>query len=221
MSVITQHPYVIDIVLVLVLVVSWLIGAHRGFLKSLMSIAVLGVSLAGASWSAAHLTQPVVDWLKPTVLQRVIDQFLPQGGTSDSLSVVTMGSVPAGTLSDKLQDMLNTAQVTAQTAVTDAVTAVLTQVVHAVIFVVAFLVLLAVLWLITRPLEAASKLPAIHSIDAVGGGILGLLFGVLLAFILTWLCRRFGWLTAEMVSRTYITKYFTGSGFMELITALR
>ena len=218
MSVIAEHPYIIDIILVLVLVISWIIGAHRGFLKSLMGIAVLGVSLAGASWSAAHLTQPVVDWLKPTVLQRVIDQFLPQGG---SLSGVTMRSVPSSALSSKLQDMLDTAQVTAQTAVTDAVTSVLTQVVHASVFVVAFLVLLAVLWLITRPLEAASKLPAIHSIDAVGGGILGLLLGVLLVFILTWVCRRFGWLTAELVSQTYITRYFTGSGFMELITALR
>ena len=128
MSVITEHPYIIDMILVLVLVVSWIIGAHRGFLKSLMSIAVLGVSLAGASWSAAHLTQPVVDWLKPTVLQRVIDKFLPQGG---SLSGVTMRNVPSSALSTKLQDMLDTAQVTAQTAVTDAVTSVLTQVVHA------------------------------------------------------------------------------------------
>ena len=34
MSVIAEYPYIIDIILVLVLVVSWIIGAHRGFSRA-------------------------------------------------------------------------------------------------------------------------------------------------------------------------------------------
>lgn len=217
MSFIVEYPFSVDIILCLVLIVCWIIGAHRGFLKSLMSVAILGVSLGGAAWSASHLTEPVVAWLQPKVMERIIDKLAPGMG---SLSGITMRNVPRSAIGSKLQDMLDTAQVTAHTAVTDAVTAVLTQVVHVCVFVVAFVVLLALLWLITRPLEAASKLPAVHGIDAFGGGLLGLLMGVVLVFILTWVCRRFGWLTADVVARTYITRYFTGSGLMELITAL-
>ena len=71
-SFIQSYPFALDIALGVVLLISYIIGAKRGLIKSLMGIAILGVALVGASWCSGHLTEPVTEWIQPKVTQYVV-----------------------------------------------------------------------------------------------------------------------------------------------------
>ena len=60
-----------------------------------------------------------------------------------------------------------------------------------------------------------------HGINAVMGGALGLVKGALLLFFAVWLLRRLQiWITPELISQTYILRFFAEHSPMELITSL-
>ena len=61
----------------------------------------------------------------------------------------------------------------------------------------------------------------VHGINAVMGGALGLVKGALLLFFAVWLLRRLQiWITPELISQTYILRFFAEHSPMELITSL-
>ena len=79
--------------------------------------------------------------------------------------------------------------------------------------------LLAILLL--TPLHLFTKLPAVHVVNAILGGALGLVKGALLLFFAVWLLRRFQILvTPELIGQTYILRFFAEHSPMELITSL-
>ena len=60
-----------------------------------------------------------------------------------------------------------------------------------------------------------------YGINAVMGGALGLVKGALLLFFAVWLLRRLQlWITPELISQTYILRFFAEHSPMELITSL-
>ena len=75
--------------------------------------------------------------------------------------------------------------------------------------------------LLLAPLHLFTKLPVVHGINAVLGGALGFVKGALLLFFAVWLLRRLQlWITPELISQTYILRFFAEHSPMELITSL-
>ena len=113
------------------------------------------------------------------------------------------------------------AQEVGQTLLSAVVSTVLRSVAYAVVYLVSFLLLLLLLRLLLAPLHLFTKLPGVHGINAALGGVLGLVKGALLLFFAVWLLRRLQlWITPELISQTYILRFFAEHSPMELITSL-
>ena len=128
----------------------------------------------------------------------------------------------SGEALDKLvESATEKAQEVGQTLLSAVVSTVLRSVAYAVVYLVSFLLLLLLLRLLLAPLHLFTKLPVVHGINAVLGGALGLVKGALLLFFAVWLLRRLQiWITPELISQTYILRFFAEHSPMELITSL-
>mgnify|MGYP003306118597 CR=1 FL=1 len=85
----------------------------------------------------------------------------------------------------------------------------------------AFLLLLLVVWLLFRPVYLLVKLPVLRTVNTLGGGALGLVWGMLLVFLAVWLLQRFDLLlTAEMVDHSLLLQFFANNSPLSLLTSL-
>ena len=92
---------------------------------------------------------------------------------------------------------------------------------YAAVYLVAFLVLLLVVWLVLKPVHLLVKLPVLRTVNALGGGALGLIWGALLVFLAVWLLQRFDLvLTGEMVENSLLLQFFANNSPLSLLTSL-
>ena len=216
----------VDIFMAACLLLALVLGVRQGFLQSLARVAIVIVALLGAAWLAEHLADPAAKWLEPMLTEKIQQQMDGQGAAADDPSLAAAGLLEtfgfSGEALDKLVERATEkAQEVGQTLLSAVVSTVLRSVAYAVVYLVSFLLLLLLLRLLLAPLHLFTKLPVVHGINAVMGGALGLVKGALLLFFAVWLLRRLQiWITPELISQTYILRFFAEHSPMELITSL-
>lgn len=216
----------VDIFMAACLLLALVLGVRQGFLQSLARVAIIIVALLGAAWLAEHLADPAAKWLEPMLTEKIQQQMDGQAAAADDPSLAAAGLLEtfgfSGEALDKLvESATEKAQEVGQTLLSAVVSTVLRSVAYAVVYLVSFLLLLLLLRLLLAPLHLFTKLPVVHGINAVMGGALGLVKGALLLFFAVWLLRRFQiWITPELISQTYILRFFAEHSPMELITSL-
>ena len=216
----------VDIFMAACLLLALVLGVRQGFLQSLARVAIVIVALLGAAWLAEHLADPAAKWLEPMLTEKIQQQMDGQAAASDDPSLAAAGLLEtfgfSGDALDKLvESATEKAQEVGQTLLSAVVSTVLRSVAYAVVYLVSFLLLLLLLRLLLAPLHLFTKLPVVHGINAVLGGALGLVKGALLLFFAVWLLRRLQiWITPELISQTYILRFFAEHSPMELITSL-
>ena len=216
----------VDIFMAACLLLALVLGVRQGFLQSLARVAIIIVALLGAAWLAEHLADPSAKWLEPMLTEKIQQQMDGQAAAADDPSLAAAGLLEtfgfSGEALDKLvESATEKAQEVGQTLLSAVVSTVLRSVAYAVVYLVSFLLLLLLLRLLLAPLHLFTKLPVVHGINAVMGGALGLVKGALLLFFAVWLLRRLQiWITPELISQTYILRFFAEHSPMELITSL-
>lgn len=216
----------VDIFMAACLLLALVLGVRQGFLQSLARVAIIIVALLGAAWLAEHLADPAAKWLEPMLTEKIQQQMGGQAAAADDPSLAAAGLLEtfgfSGEALDKLvESATEKAQEVGQTLLSAVVSTVLRSVAYAVVYLVSFLLLLLLLRLLLAPLHLFTKLPVVHGINAVMGGALGLVKGALLLFFAVWLLRRLQiWITPELISQTYILRFFAEHSPMELITSL-
>lgn len=216
----------VDIFMAACLLLALVLGVRQGFLQSLARVAIIIVALLGAAWLAEHLADPAAKWLEPMLTEKIQQQMDGQATAADDPSLAAAGLLEtfgfSGEALDKLVERATEkAQEVGQTLLSAVVSTVLRSVAYAVVYLVSFLLLLLLLRLLLAPLHLFTKLPVVHGINAVMGGALGLVKGALLLFFAVWLLRRLQiWITPELISQTYILRFFAEHSPMELITSL-
>ena len=75
---------IFDIAIAAILLLCLIVGGVRGFISSLLSVAVFAAALLGSAILANALADPVSDWLTPRVEQYVLDRLT--NGTATRLS---------------------------------------------------------------------------------------------------------------------------------------
>ena len=216
----------VDLFMAAILLLALVLGIRQGFLQSLARVAIVIVALLGAAWLAQHLADPAAKWLEPVLTEKLQQQMSGQAVAVDDPSLAAAGLLEtfgfSGDVLDELvQSVTDKAQEMGQTLLTAVVSTVLRSVAYAVVYLVSFLLLLLLLRLLLAPLHLFTKLPGVHGINAALGGVLGLVKGALLLFFAVWLLRRLQlWITPELISQTYILRFFAEHSPMELITSL-
>lgn len=188
-------PLLADIIVGIALLIALIIGAKRGLLKSLISVAVIGLSLLGATWCAKNLTEPISQWIMPKIEKRII-----QGSPLANLNL----KVP-----DFLNGLLENLQETGHTFLAEKIGELVRPVVYAAVYLVAFLLLLVLLRLVGKLLRIMEKLPILKTCNRLGGAVLGLAGGAVIVSVILWAAGRFNWLPPEALQDSYFAKYFT------------
>ena len=216
----------VDLFMAAFLLLALVLGIRQGFVQSLARVAIVIVALLGAAWLAQQLAEPAAEWLEPILTEKIQQQMDGQAAAADDPSLAAAGLLETfgfsgDTLDELVQSVTDKAQEVGQTLLSAVVSTVLHSVAYAVVYLMSFLLLLLILRLLLAPLHLFTKLPVVHGINAVLGGALGFVKGALLLFFAVWLLRRLQlWITPELISQTYILRFFAEHSPMELITSL-
>ncbi len=188
----------VDIILLLVLLVCILSGYRKGLILSLCSLLILVVSCLGASVAQEVLTPRVVAEVTPQVTESISEKLEEQislsteNAISDaSQSGITIGGqeITLGDLIELLQTFGIDVQQSAQNAASDisaplvqaAAEALAESIVGAfagiLIFLATFLIIFLVLRAVELGINTVDHLPVIHTLNHLGGGVVGLVIG--------------------------------------------
>ena len=180
-----------------------------------------GAALLLASWIAGKLAEPAARWLEPILSEKLEQRLTAQGNTDDAGEMLAAFGFEGDTLSELVDNAVEKAQQAGETLLSAVVSTALKSAAYAVVYVVSFLLLLLLLRLILTPLHLFTKLPVVHGVNALLGGVLGLVKCALLLFLAVWVLQKLQLLvTPELVSKTVLLKFFAQNSPIDLIAKL-
>lgn len=202
-----------DVAVVAILALFVWRGWKKGLLLSLCGLAVVVVSFLGAGFIADTLDSPLADAITPKLEEAINEQLALH---YDDLS----GDSPLDTLREQgglfswAADAVEDAQESAVgSAIGDlaakAAGLLATAIAYRVIFALAFLLLFILLTVLLHALNVVARLPGLNFCNELGGGLIGLLKGVIVLYVVIACLRLFsGLITPEVEENTYVLKIF-------------
>lgn len=232
----TTTAIILDVLTAAALIAFTVMGAHRGFFRTVAGLLAVILALVGAqlftNWAAPHVSGV----LQPAIERRVekkVDAALggdtitpqePQIGASrpDSetqdqkeaeeseiqrlLRAIGVDEQLFQRLGESAREKVRDTGVTVATAVVQSVAE---SVIRALLFLLSFAVFLLLLKLLAKVLDLALKLPVLRSMNGLAGAAVGLVEGALAVFLAVWLLRRFGVsFETPTVEGTYLLSFF-------------
>lgn len=212
----------VDLALAAVLLIALVMGWRQGFVQALTRILVVVAALLLAGWIAGKLAEPAARWLEPILSEKLEQRLTAQGNTDDAGEMLAAFGFEGDTLSELVDNAVEKAQQAGETLLSAVVSTALKSAAYAVVYVVSFLLLLLLLLrLILTPLHLFTKLPVVHGVNALLGGVLGLVKCALLLFLAVWVLQKLQLLvTPELVSKTVLLKFFAQNSPIDLIAKL-
>lgn len=213
-------PVIIDAIVVAILLVFLVCGTLRGLLRTLAGLVIVVVSLAGAGIAAARFSEPAAKLAAPLVEKQIAEKIravlpeqglmpeLPEGGLDGILERLGLDEAVWQPLLERIERSMTETGAGIVEAVTESL---VHSVLYGLLFLLAFLALLILLNLLLKALNQVTKLPVIHGINAVGGGVLGLIEGALVLFLAVWIARKLG--------VSFETELFEGAHILRIFTA--
>ena len=224
-------PVIIDAVVVLILVGFTVIGARRGLLQTLAGLVIVVVALVGAGMIATTFSGPAAKLAAPLIekqIEKKIDAAMAESGPAEStsgaedsqleeiLSLLGLDTEVRNSLAEKAQDTVRDTGVSVAAAV---VTSIAQSIIYGVLYILSFVALTVLLHVLFKAMGLLTKLPGIHSLNALGGGLLGLIEGALLLFLAVWAARRLGVsFEAEPFASAHILAVFTTHTPLSVLT---
>lgn len=193
----------VDIILLLVFIVFILSGYRKGLILSLCSLLILIIACLGASVAQEVLTPSVTERLTPQVAEIIAQRLEEQVDTQDILeeSGLSITGTQMETISGLLGIDLDTtltgvAETAAQPLISAAAQAMAQALVEAfcgmMIFISAFLILYLLLHTLELGLNTVDRLPVIHTLNHLGGGVVGFVSGAFLLVMVSALLKNTG-----------------------------
>ncbi len=211
----------VDIALAAVLLLALVLGWRQGFVQALTRIVVVVAALLLAGWIAERLAEPAAEWLEPLLKERLEQSLTAQGNTDDAGEMLAAFGFSGDALSELVDKAAQRTQQAGETLLDAVVSTALCSAAYAVVYVVSFLLLLLLLRLVLSPLHLFTKLPVVHGINALLGGALGLVKGMLLVFLAVWVLQRLQiFVTPELVRKTVLLKFFAQNSPIDLIAQI-
>lgn len=214
-------PVIIDAVVVLILVGFTIFGARRGLLQTLAGLVIVVVALVGAGMIAATFSGPLARLAAPLIEHRIEQKVdaaieeqtaqMPEAETEleiePLLALLGLDKDVRGSLVKKTEEAVRDTGVSVAAAV---VTSIAQSMIYGVLYILSFLALLMLLHVLFKAMDLLVRLPGLRGLNALGGGLLGLIEGALLLFLAVWAARRLGIsFETEMFAQAHILRVFT------------
>ncbi len=209
-----------------VLLIFALVGAHRGLILSLCGLLAVIVAFVGAGFLAQTFSPMVADALEPQFAAAIEEQLnasLQAQAEAGQEAVLSSDDVPLEGVLDALREMgfyetlissvdraVESGMTAAAASAAAAVAAAIAQsAAYLILFLVGFAVILLAWKLLSRALDLVARLPGLHFLNKTGGAVFGLIQACILLFIAAWLLQFFGQaLPRELVDQTVLLKFF-------------
>lgn len=211
-----------DVVIVAALLTGIVLGARNGLLQSLAGVIVTVVAFLGAVWLANRFAEPVAQWLRPILEQRLAEKIQSKPvSTASAGDMLALFGFSGRTLLDLAETVTEQALQTGRSLLNEVVDSVIHPIAYAAICVLSFLVLLLVLRLLIKPLELATKLPGLRTLNGVGGAALGFIEALLLVYLAVWALQKLQLvITPQLIEESMFLKLFVNHSLISLITSL-
>ena len=218
----------------MVLCVVW--GAKRGLFKSLMGFVALILALVVAARAADFVTDALIERrIRPATAAAIesrVDELLAEGG--DALSPLeelerVVEAIPNSLIRERALGLLDTLELSPEDPgglaretlvglgiqVADtAIDTVVRSLLHTLSYLVCFLAASLVLRLLAKLLNLTFKLPGLHGLNALGGGLFGLAEGWLLTALGLWLVLALtDWLPEKLLQETHLARFLLTHSF--------
>lgn len=166
---------IFDIAIAAILLLCLIVGGVRGFISSLLSVAVFAAALLGSAILANALADSVSDWLTPRVEQYVLDR-LTNGHGDEAVSAAAAsdnealaGLVDFDAITGIAKKAMDSAVEAGKNMLEGAVTGMIRSLAYGLLFLVSFLVLTLLLRLLTSPLQLAARAPVLGAVNRLAG----------------------------------------------------
>ena len=187
---------IVDIVILAILGISVLVGLYRGFISSVASMGGCLLSLAASFWLSPKLAAAIQN--NPDMLRTLLSytdaatRIGDQALASSSVSSLTSGTIadilnrvslppPLNTLlQSNLENQAFGLSADVGSYVSQTVVGAILQV---LCYVVCFVVLLVAFHFLINFLKVVFKFPVLKQLNALAGGLMGVLRGALLCFV--------------------------------------
>ena len=204
-------PVIIDAIAAAVLLGFAIWGAQRGLFRSLTGLLSVIVALVGAGLIAGALAAPAARLAGPRVEEHIrgqVDEAMEvQSSQQVEMPELEMEEDDGFAIEDLLalmgldEDVRESLLGDIQEKAVDTGVNVATAIVESVVQL---------------------KLPGLHLLNSLGGAVIGLAEGALLAFLAIWIARRLGIsFETETVAQTHILHFFTTNTPLSALSFLR
>jgi len=167
-----QTSVILDVVIGAVMAIFLLLGMKKGFFRTLADLVLVFIAAFGANLAAKSLAGPAAKLLAPMLEQQVLTRLEAAMGD--------LAGLAEGVVSAASEELVHTIS-------------------FGILFLLAFLVLVIVLKILVGATDLVLHLPVLRQCNELGGAVLGLLLGCLVAWIAVRIALAFGWwVTQEM-----------------------
>lgn len=195
---------ILDIVLVGVFIALVALAAKKGFTLSVLEVVAIIAALFCASYISEPVSQGAYDTFLKGNIVKAINAQVDGKKVSDDIETVAFEAIPdyaidfakcAGIDTDKVQNSINStvSQVVSSGKANElgdkieetCIRPVAVPAIGIIMFFIFFIILLLVFRLLAKVISKSVKLPIIGSLDAVLGGFIGAVRGIVVLFIVS------------------------------------
>ena len=214
----------LDLVILGLLLYCLIQGLRRGFILTLCSLLAVLLAFLGG-WYLA--TQPLEEKLEPVILHAMLAQEESEAADSPEQTDLPSQSEQANPSENglfhrfpqSLQDQLTqTTEDWKQATRAELAAAAAGLLARSLLFLAGFFGVL-ILWLILcHTLNLVAKLPGLHLLNKLLGGLLGLIKGLLLLMVARWiLCDLLGWIPASIAAESRLLPLLSSFSIFSLL----
>ena len=237
-----------DGLILAVLLLFALVGAHRGFILSLCGLLAVLVAFVGASFAARTLSPMVADALEPKFASAIEEQLnasIQQQVAEEGSAALSPDDVPLDGVLNALREMgfrlpdsqanflfvthprIDGARLYQKCRergilirhFSDPAIAQYNRV--TILFLLGFALILIAWKLISHALDLVARLPGLHFLNKTCGALFGLVQACVLLFVAAWLLQFFGHVLPEsLVNQTHLLKFFMTTNPLSLLSGL-
>lgn len=213
---------VLDIITIAILVIGFIIGIKRGFVRSILGFLSSIASAVAASFVSGWLAEIIYNTFFKNNAVNMFSSLISNDGMMAKIAgggpiynYVVNNLHMSGYDDNAIMSILNNVN-SAPQALESAIAPIFIALIQGILFVVLFIVFMVLFHFLLKAMRLITHLPIIHQFDQLFGGLLGLieavviLFVLILVFGLISLCTSGGTgiISTQNIESSYIFKYF-------------
>lgn len=197
-------------------------GWRKGLLLSLCGLAVVVASFLGAGFIADTLDTPLADAITPKLEETIQEQLALHYDSQSDQDPLDALREQGGLFSWAADAVEDAQESVVGNAIGDlaakAAGLLATTIAYRILFTLAFLLLFILLTVLLHALNVVARLPGLNFCNELGGGLIGLLKGVIVLYVVIACLRLFsGLITPQVEENTHVLKFFLR---FDLVSAL-